>query len=520
MSSVAHPRSLTLLALAVLGAGCRRPSPATATAPSEDPVVATASGPVRGRTLEGGVRAFLGVPYAAPPTGGRRFRAPEPPAPWTTPRDASRVGPACPQLRPPPYATTSEDCLTVNVWSPSGPAGKPVLLFLPGGAFVEGSGGYQLYDGARLAARVDAVVITMNYRVGPLGFMGHPDLAREAGLHATPSFGLLDQQAALAWVRKNVHRFGGNPEAVTLFGQSAGAFSACAHLVMPDSRGLFQRAVLQSGACSGPLWIGPREAEVQGEKLAAALGCQDLACLRAAPVEQVLSALPLKKRYLLPPGVWWGPVVDGETLPFVPREALRRGMGAPIPLIVGWNRDEGTAHTFGAATVSDEDRDSFVRDSWGSAAVQPIAERYARPTTKASLTDIVTDGAFACEARRLARAHAARGNAVYAYELTHTLDAPAFHPLGATHNVELFLLFGNEEAGIRLSAAELPFSALVMDAWGRFARHGDPNGPTTSWPRYDDAKDRLLLLDLPLATASGVKRADCDFWDGIARTLE
>jgi para-nitrobenzyl esterase len=215
-------------------------SPTSPVRGNRAPVVSTDHGPLAGKVLEGGVRAFLGVPFAAPPVGALRWRAPADAASWVAPRDAKAVGAACPQLTTPGYAWSDEDCLTLNVWTPPrGANAKAVLVWIPGGGFVEGSGGYQLYDGARLAAREDAVVVTMNYRVGALGFMAHPDLARELGRRASPSYGLLDQRAALRWIQRNIHEFGGDPKSVTIFGESAGAFSVCAHLAMPASRGLF-----------------------------------------------------------------------------------------------------------------------------------------------------------------------------------------------------------------------------------------------------------------------------------------
>jgi len=506
--------------LAALLFACRSAPPPIARTPVAL-IVQTDRGPVAGK-VDGQqqVRAFLGIPYAAAPTGERRWRPPVVPEPWTSVRDASRVGPACPQISVPAYAKTSEDCLTLNVWVPLGGASrKPVLVWIPGGAFIEGSGGYELYDGARLASREDAVVVTMNYRIGALGFLGHALLAAEAGLPANPSFGLLDQRAALDWVRRNIGNFEGDPALVTVFGQSAGAWSVCAHLAMPTSRGLFARAIMQSGACAGPLYFGPGEAQTQGEAFMRALGCHDLGCMRAAPVDRVLHALPTKHGYVVSPGVWWGPVVDGRLLPVVPLEALERGTAAPVPLIVGWNRDEGKIHAAFPGAMTEEQRDSFVRDSFGEEAVGPVAARYARPSANESFVDLMTDGGFACQARRAARGFAAQGNSVFLYELTHALESPRLHDFGATHSVDLWLLFGNEEGGIRLADSERPLSQAMMDAWGRFARSGDPAGASLTWPRYTAANDTSLIWDTSPGLANGVKRETCTFWDSFARPL-
>jgi len=497
-------------------------SPATSASapPDEAPVVHTDRGPLAGKVVEGNVRAFLGIPYAAPPTGALRWRPPAQVDAWSATREAKSVGAACPQLGGPDYARVDEDCLTLNVWAPAaGATNRPVLVWIPGGAFVEGSGGYRLYDGARLAAREDAIVVTMNYRVGALGFLAHRELARELKRDASPSYGILDQRAALQWVQRNAAAFGGEPTNVTIFGESAGAWSVCVQLAMPGSRGLFARAIMESGACADPLYFGPHEAEAQGDRLAAALGCRDLACMRSKDADAVIRALPIKRGFILPPGVWWAPVVDGTELPALPLEALRAGRGANVPLLIGWNRDEGVSHTARFDAVSAAERDGFVRDSFGDAAVDPVAERYARPSAKDALTDIVTDGAFACESRRVARALTSQGVPVYMYEFTHALENSKLHALGATHSVEIWFVFGTEEAGIGLADDELPLSHTIMDAWGRFARTGDPAGPALRWPRYTVAGDELAVLDTAPSTAAHVKSGECDFWDRFERPL-
>jgi len=240
--------------------------------------------------------------------------------------------------------------------------------------------------------------------------------------------------------------------------------------------------------------------------------------MRRKDADSVIRALP-GKRGILPPGTSWGPVVDRTELPAVPLDALRAGRGANVPLLIGWNRDEGASATASSETVSTEERDGFVRDSFGDAAVGPAAERYARASVKDALTDIVTDGVFACEARRAARALASHGVPVYLYEFTHALESSKLHALGATHSVELWFVFGTEEAGIGLAEDEQPLSHTIMDAWGRFARTGDPADTALRWPRYAAAGDELAVLDTTPSTAAHVKRAECDFWDRFERPL-
>jgi para-nitrobenzyl esterase len=474
------------------------------------------TGPIIGRVRDS-VESFFGIPYAAPPTGQLRFSAPAPVAPWSTPRVTDRHGMSCPQPGAEERLTVAEDCLYLNVWVPeSAGAQLPVFVYLHGGAFVNGSGSEPRFDGARFAKRERAIVVTLNYRLGPLGFMSHPAQAREQGVPVAPSMGLLDQRAALRWTQRNIGAFGGDATRVTLFGESAGAWSLCAQLASPDSQGLFSRAIIQSGACSGALWTDPSTATAQAEALTAALGCKgsdELACLRAVTPEALLGALPLRRGMLLRPGAWWGPVIDGRSLPTLPMTALQSGAFVQVPLIIGWNRDEGLIHTLGFQTVSQEDVDGFVRDVSGERAPGPVHERYARADPKAALTDIVTDGVFACGARRIARAVSRRGVSVFLYEYTHVLDSPRARPLGATHSLELFFVFGNADLGIELSAAETPLSRTIMDAWGRHGATGSPASIETPWPAYTLEGDQHLVLDVEPRVGDHLKQAECDFWD-------
>ena len=255
--------------LLVLVACASAPKP-----PPVDPrVVPTDRGVVVGHD-RAGVTEFLGIPFAT----AERWRAPEPAAAWDR-RDASKRGPACAQLDTGGFVRAqSEDCLSLNVWSPAG-AHKPVLVWIHGGAFYQGSGGDDLYDGARLAQRTGAIVVTFNYRVGPLGFLAY------RGIGAA-SFGLLDQRAALEWVQHNIAAFGGDPAHVTIFGESAGAWSVCAQLASPKARGLFSGAIMESGACSDALYFDAETAFAQGDAFAAALGCKTAECLRKTPEDR------------------------------------------------------------------------------------------------------------------------------------------------------------------------------------------------------------------------------------------
>jgi para-nitrobenzyl esterase len=298
---------------------------------------------------------------------------------------------------------------------------------------------------------------------------------------------------------------------VTIFGESAGAWSVCAQLAMPASRGLFARAIIMSGACADALIYTPQMANAQGDQLGAAVGCTGAdaaACLRGKTADELVAALPYRRGMLLQPGVWWGPIVDGRELPKVPLAAIRAGEFAHVPLMIGTALDEGALHTSSYDAVSADELAWFVGNVFGERAVEPVVDRYRRDTLKQSLTDVVSDGIFTCNARRAARVIAAQGVPVYLYQWTHALDGPAFaHALGATHGVDLFFLFGITAEGVGASAREQPLVDAIQDRWGAFAHGRDP------WPRYDGS--RYQILDLAPAIGEHLKDEACDFWDSL-----
>ncbi|MEO8554451.1 MAG: carboxylesterase family protein, partial [Kofleriaceae bacterium] len=241
-------------------------------------------------------------------------------------------------------------------------------------------------------------------------------------------------------------------------------------------------------------------------------GCTDLACMRAKSGDQILHALPHRLGYILPPGTWYGPVVDGVELTAQPLEMLR-AKPSTVPLLVGWNRDEGVLHVIRFDTVTLDQVATFVREAFGERAVAALAA-YARETPKDQLNHVITDAGFACAARRIARV---MKGPVYQYEFTHPLDDERAHHLGATHSVELWFVFGTEDGGVGLSAAERPLSDKIQDAWGRFARAGDPAGPGLAWPRYTATTDELAVLDYTPSVEAHVKQDLCDRWDASVR---
>ncbi len=497
--------------------------------PSAQPLeVRTAQGLVSGRK-EDGTRSFLGLRYAAPPVGPNRFRAPQPPPAHAETVPATDYGPACAQLtRDALDPGSAEDCLTLNIWTPAQvKSPRPVMVFVHGGGFVGGSGSSPTYEGRALSAAQDVIVVTLNYRLGPLGFLSHAALSSEAQGSPASNFGLLDQQAALSWLRDNIAAFGGDPQNLTLFGESAGGISVCYQLLSPSAAGLFQRAIVQSGPCSTFKPPTQAEAEAQGAVLAQKVGCQSgdaasiAACLRQLPVERVLTALPQKAEVVFGDGYAWLPSMGSPTLPGDIRSRLARGELHKVPLIVGANADEGTA--FAALGVK-LDTEADIRAALSSVFPKPMVDAVVAhygpsPLGTAAGLKLLGDS-FVCDARRLARAAAAAGLPTFYYHFTRAF-AYLLPNLGAFHGAELPYLFHTPLEFVTIKPNEEAFSSQLQGYWARFAQTGSPNlvpppADLIAWPAYDARGDRSIRLDLAISTESGLRQADCDFWDTLA----
>ncbi|GAA2367045.1 carboxylesterase family protein [Streptomyces sp. XM4011] len=459
-------------------------------------LVRTRAGTVRG-TVAAGVHAFRGIPYAQPPTGPLRLCPPRPATPWPGERDATAFGPTAPQPRfplPPGldglYPTVPGDgCLNLNVWTPDpGRAGLPVMVWIHGGGFDGGSS--VLYDGSRFA-RDGVVLVSVNYRLGAEGFLALAD--------ATPNLALLDQIAALRWVRANIAAFGGDPGNVTVFGESSGAMCCGTLLAVPAARGLFRRAILQSGA--GNLVQTATTARYVGRLLAAALGVRPRRdAIAAVPVERVLGAQhavmtalaprPDPRRWAGEPGARvtaWQPVIDGEILPGRPLELIRAGAASGIDLLIGTNAEEGRLSLvpFGALdAVTEEQLDTALR-LYGLPP-GPARHVYRRAAPGASTGDILAllqrDGWYRVPAYRLAEARAAAGEPVHCYEFA--WRSPRYGGrLGACHFLEVPFVFDLlDDPRFRALTGDDPPQALadtLHAAWIAFATHGDPG-----WPRH------------------------------------
>jgi len=472
------------------------------------PVVDTDAGRVRG-SLEDGIAVFKGIPYAAPPVGALRFRPPRHPASWDDVRDATRPGPTAPTPPPgpgprfyPDHRIPGDEWLNLNVWTPDpGSAGLPVLVWVHGGGFVNGAGSHPLYDGSVLA-RSGAVVVTVNYRIGAEGFA-----LLDGG---TPNLGLLDQIHALEWVRDNIAGFGGNPHRVTVLGQSSGAMSVITLLSLPRTRGLFGRAVAQSGA--GHHTHAAEDARTIAAELARRAGAEAptpealadtdpdriLAAQASISAEFATGADPQTwgERLALPGTLPFAPVVDGGLLPRRPIDGLRAGEGAGVDLMVGTTAEEfrlyrATGNGNGTATDRHlaEGAAGFGLDA--KAAAVYAAEHGGRAGD--ALTALYGDAVFRIPAYRVLEARARVGVRVFAYEFGWRSPASGGR-LGACHSLEVPFLFGTLDASAGLVGEDPPeeLAERLRAAWLRFARTGDPG-----WEPWNQERRPVWRFDHP-----------------------
>lgn len=489
------------LALVLVVVTALIPAGAAAAGGHSSVIVHTDGGVVRGIRADG-VRSFLGVPYAAPPVGDRRWRPPQPAAAWHGVRDATAFGPHCAQPSSPfGVASTSEDCLYLNVYTPSlaspGLPLAPVLVWIHGGALVVGES--DDYDPADLVAR-GVIVVTLNYRLGALGFLSHPALTGESPNHASGNLGLLDQQAALRWVQRNARSFGGNPAKVTIFGESAGGLSVHSQLTSPLAAGLFDRAIVQSGAyLPAPPTLA--SAEAAGSAFATRAGCADqtAACLRSLPVETVLAQQ-----------AGASPTVDGYVLTQSIASAFTSGAFNRVPVIEGSNHDEwrlfvAQAEATSGVPLSAEAYVPTVAATLGIsiAAATALSAAYplsAYPSPSVALGAVGTDAIFACNARRVAGL-LSQHVPTYQYEFNDP-DAPQLFfpsvsfPTGAYHAAELQYLFGLARATPPARTPEqIALSHTMVRYWTQFARTGSPNSvPNPAWPSYDTTNQQFQAL--------------------------
>jgi para-nitrobenzyl esterase len=485
-------------------------------------IVDTADGPVRG-TVTADHRIFQGIPYARPPIGDLRLRAPQPTQPWTNVRDATTPGPWCAQsfVYPPGTPvqfTGSEDCLYLNIHVPRRIAGPlPVMVFLHGGNAGAGSG----YDPRPVTGAGGVIVVTINYRLGALGFLRHASLRDPfAG-----NFGLADQQAALRWVRRNIAAFGGDARNVTLWGESYGGFNVCAQLASPVARGLFDKAIVQSAPCGNDL-VTRQEADRRGVRAVEDLGCDRArhvaACMRELPVER-LSGLPndVTLQRDIAAGIPWFPTAGTRPLPHQPLDAAQRGHATRVPMIHGGTRDEMRSvvaeefnGTLPAEQYADVVGDLYDRDAPKVLARYPLTDY---PSSGLALATLMTDeGGMvgACSQLSYNDAHTRRGP-VYAYEFAEESDQVIGDiPLGAHHGIDIPYFFDSYLPGApasELTEAQQELADDLISRWTTFARTGRPG---QGWHTYRPGKALSLSTEQTASVDIAGEHA-CEFWRGL-----
>jgi para-nitrobenzyl esterase len=521
--------AIVMVAGGFLVACAERPEPLTE-------IVSIASGTVEGvregaeEDGGGGVLVFRGIPYAAPPVGELRWRAPQLPAPWDGVRQAKEFSPACWQPAAPPDSfygsgpeVLHEDCLYLNVWTGARSADekRPVMVWIHGGGLTTGTGA--IYDSTTFAEK-GMVAVTINYRLGPLGFLAHPALSAEADPASSGAYGLLDQIAALEWVRDNIAAFGGDPGNVTIFGESAGSWSVCYVTAIPLAAGLFHRAIGESGGIFEPM---PTLAEVEelGEEFVAKLeleGEVSAADLREKTPEEIYAAFgemdPVRFRLR--------PNVDGWVFPSDIHTIYAAGKQNDLPLIVGYNADEHSVFAdFRPPPKTIEEYETAMKGLWGDSTEALMAAYPAASDEEAGTAFLESwaDQLFAWQMRTWARMASATGShPVRLYHFRRVPPGPRAEKYGAYHGAEIAYAFGGIEeeelrSSLEIEAEEADFQlAEVMSSyWTNFARTGDPNGEgLAEWPVYQPQEDNALVLDAEIRVE---KLPDKDRLDAIDR---
>ncbi len=482
---------------------------------AQSPTAKVEQGVLQG-TQEAGLKVYRGVPFAAPPVGDLRWRAPEPAAKWEGVRPADKFAPQCMQSIP--GITTSEDCLYLNVWTPakSASAHVPVLVWIYGGGFSVGGTSVPTYSGEKLAQK-GVVLVSISYRLGPLGFLAHPGLSAESSRHVSGNYGLLDMIAALQWIQKNIAAFGGDPHKVTIFGESAGGIAVSELSASPLAKGLIQGAISESGGSFGHPRAGgaPGEnmrplalAERSGEDLALSMGAQSIADMRRIPAEKLIAAGQTIR------GAGW-PVIDGWVIPDDQYKIYESKQFNDTPILVGYNSDEGAS--FGPARTP-QAYTAGVKARYGSFA-DSLLKAYPTNETTVPKTarDLMRDAAFGWHTWTWARMQTSLGKSkAYYYYFDQHPEYPADSPQagqGSPHGMEVEYVFGHPTGGSagKPSPTDLTISDAMATYWTNFAKYGDPNGKgMPKWPAYSDEHPELMYFSGtahvgPLPNPDGLK---------------
>jgi len=515
MTSGTYRWLILLIAAVTILSGCQKNSVDEAVQPGIE--VLTDKGLIRG-TIKGDTRVFLGIPYAVPPLGERRWQPPESLAGWTGVQEAHSQGPICTQGPGGGAAGAGvEDCLVVNVWA-------PVFVWIHGGGFVVGSSNNPMLDGQRLSAAGNIIVVNFNYRLGLLGFLALAELSAESPSNSSGAYGFLDQIAALQWVQRNIAAFGGDPSKVTLGGNSAGAMSVCYHLVSAASRGLFQRAILQSGSCTRPTPALDDYAK-QGTQVVANVDCDGEAvipdCMRGRDAQRLMDAFYQENAYpggelFQQPGSVWElpPTVDHVFIKQPVMRSMLAGDVAKIPVIIGANRNEGGFFVYGQPAPEDaEAYSSAINRRYGSRAPAVLREYPLDDFNNSTeaLAKVAGDEIFLCPTLHTAQYLRQAGLDVFLYEFEQPLEKLGEPWTSAFHTSEIPFVFGNPHFFTELGPEDLAYSAKVMPYWLRFIATGDPNmDGDTQWPEYDS--DSHLVFAEPIRIGKNFGGQKCEFW--------
>ena len=498
-------RAILAIAAAVLFA-----APPAARA-DQAPIVNASAGRMKG-TMENGIRVFRGIPYALPPIGEARWKPPAAMPRWATVKAATAFGPVCPQLQSKPASTNiysedpmpmSEDCLTLNVWAPADAHKAPVFLWIHGGALWGGASREALYDGAKLAQR-GIIVVTINYRLGVLGWLAHPELSAESPLRVSGNYGLLDQIEALRWVKRNIAAFGGDRSNVTIAGESAGGLSVMYLLAAPEARGLFAKGIAQSAyMVSAPALrereFGQTSAEEAGAALAAKLHAPNIAALRAMDATTLTTAAAASA--FLP-----FDTIDGHTLPRQLVDVFDKGEQAPVPLLAGFNSGEIRSLRILAPPVpaSAADYEKVIRERYGDLA-NAFLTLYPATNLQESIWASTRDALYGWTAERLARKQTALGMPAFLYLFDHGYPAEETAGLHGFHGSELPYVFGTIDRTapfwpkIPSTQTETDLSDAMLEYWSSFARNGAPFAAgRPAWQPYGTTGQYMAFEETPV----------------------
>jgi para-nitrobenzyl esterase len=525
----------SILALAITAALTPIATSSASSYPLDGPVKVD-GGLISGTPAGPDVSAFKGIPFAAPPVGNLRWKPPQPVKPWSGVKACTQYGPSCPQpnllerIYGEKLGPTGEDCLYLNVWTPAKrPTDRlPVLVWIHGGGYTMGSGSSRAYNGEGLS-RLGSVVVTINYRLGPFAWLAHPALSKESEHNSSGNYGLLDQIAALQWVKRNIAAFGGDPGRVTIFGESAGAGSVCYLMVSPLAKGLFHRAIAESGTAFGQnrhireSWYGLEPAEKMGERIAREMGADKekdpIAALRAKSAEELLAGSNMSASFFSGGGNRFAPIVDGWVVPDDPGAIFEAGKQHPVPLIAGSNADEGSIFALTVPVGDAMQYRNLVKTMFAEQADEVLAMYPASNAAEArsAISRIIGDAFFVSGARSLARMHSKVTPNVFVYHFTRVRPDPRRASLGAFHAAEIPYVFkGLDSFGAAAEPRDEELAKTISSSWIRFAAAGDPNVQGQPvWPRYD-ASDRHLEFGDEVMAKSGLRKAACDLFEKIS----